>query len=94
MVGAGRYRMAITKVGRLGALCVGCSNSMVSYITNHSFFCFFFCSLLVEKDSPKNMSGVFIWAMGGSSITGWYSGSALFLLSISIVYYMSRNKED
>ena len=45
MVGAGRYRMAITKTGRLGALRVGCSNSMVSYITNHSFF---FCSLLVE----------------------------------------------
>lgn len=41
MVGAGRYRMAITKTGRLGALRVGCSNSMVSYITNHSFFLLF-----------------------------------------------------
>ena len=53
MEGEGRYRMAITKYGRLGALRVECSNSMVSLITNHSFFFFFFifcliCSLVVE----------------------------------------------
>lgn len=50
MEGEGRYRMAITKYGRLGALRVECSNSMVSLITNHSFFLIFslICSLLVE----------------------------------------------
>ena len=50
MEGEGRYRMAITKYGRLGALRVECSSSMVSLITNHSFFFFFslICSLLVE----------------------------------------------
>ena len=50
MEGEGRYRMAITKYGRLGALRVDCSNSMVSLITNHSFFLIFslICSLLVE----------------------------------------------
>ena len=51
MEGEGRYRMAITKYGRLGALRVECSSSMVSLITNHSFFFLIFsliCSLLVE----------------------------------------------
>nr|DAP42294.1 MAG TPA: hypothetical protein [Caudoviricetes sp.] len=52
MEGEGRYRMVITKYGRLGALRVGCSSSMVSLITNLSLFFFFdfflICSLLVE----------------------------------------------
>ena len=51
MEGEGRYRMAITKYGRLGARGVECSSSMVSLITNHSFFFLIFsliCSLLVE----------------------------------------------
>ena len=29
-----------------------------------------------------------------TSKTRWSTGSALFLLSISIVYYINRNKED
>ena len=45
--------------------------------------------------APEILNGFFSFAvLEIPSGIYWYYGSALFLLSISIVYYMNRNKED
>lgn len=65
---------------------------MVSYITNHSFF---FLIAGGGASNPPDFAGALAFDVNNHPLwTHWNFGSALFLLSISIVYYMNRNKED
>ncbi len=88
MEGEGRYRMAITKYGRLGALRVGCSSSMVSLITNHSFFfLIFFFNMLFAGGSTNyepTIGGAFVFYVGDNSLWAfWDAGSACMKMSNS-----------
>ena len=45
--------------------------------------------------NSRDEDGAFVFDTSEiQSKTRWSTGSALFLLSISIVYYINRNKED
>ena len=87
MEGEGRYRMAITKYGRLGALRVECSNSMVSLITNHSFFFDFFFDMLFaggSTDYEPTIGGAFVFYARDNSLWAfWNSGSVCMKMSSS-----------